>query len=234
MLLGYCNWPGDNWLLSSSPLPVSPSAHPLTHAGGLTSSPPRVLCLLPIHNFSSLPMVKNECLLINTSRGHWISSVNGSTVCHPLTLSSLSLSVAARSVCGLGELWSPVTPWIRGSVVGVWSVLFCEHSSWPGRDSLAHWVVLLCRTLEKRSPIHFVQTHLSMNVTISTSSSLKSFSGRKIYQGLENSAFGSYEGMTEFWQKVPNLSPPKCYCVIVHLLSCLNCWYGNVNFIARS
>lgn len=37
-LLGYCNWPGHDWLLSSSPLPVTASAHPLTHAGGPTSS----------------------------------------------------------------------------------------------------------------------------------------------------------------------------------------------------
>lgn len=90
-----------------------------------TFSPPRLLCLLPIHNFSSLPMVKYECLLMNTARGHWISSVNGSTVCQSLALLSLSFSVTDHSVCGLGELWSPVTPWISGGVAGGWWILFC-------------------------------------------------------------------------------------------------------------
>lgn len=130
MLLGYCNWPGDSWLLSSLPLPVTPSAHLLTHAGGLTSSSDDFLSSLsPLSSaysqFFQLSYDKNDCLLINTSRGHWISSVNGSTVCQPLALLSLSLCVTAHSVCGLGELWSPVTPWISGSVVGGWLILFC-------------------------------------------------------------------------------------------------------------
>lgn len=108
LLSGYCNWPGDDWLLSSSPLPAIPSAHPLTHAGGPHFLPRRLPLLLvsfvfcPFTIFPAFLLEKNECLLINTSRGHWISSLNGSTVCPP------AAALVSVFVCGGPQrLWAP-------------------------------------------------------------------------------------------------------------------------------
>lgn len=108
LLSGYCNWPADDWLLSSSPLPAIPSAHPLTHAGGPHFLPRRLPVLLvsfvfcPFTIFPAFLLEKNECLLINTSRGHWISSLNGSTVCPPAT------ALVSVFVCGGPQrLWAP-------------------------------------------------------------------------------------------------------------------------------
>lgn len=130
LLSGYCNWPGDDWLLSSSPLPAIPSAHPLTHAGGPHFLPRRLPLLLvsfvfcPFTIFPAFLLEKNECLLIKRL-GVTESALSMAALSVPRSpLLSPSLSAAAHSVCGLREPWSPVTPWISGCAVGGCSLLF--------------------------------------------------------------------------------------------------------------
>lgn len=130
LLSGYCNWPGDDWLLSSSPLPAIPSAHPLTHAGGLTSSRDVFLSssspLSSAHSQFFQPSFwrkMNVCWLTRLGVTESALSMAALSVPRPPLLSP-SLSAAAHSVCGLREPWSPVTPWISGCAVGGCSLLF--------------------------------------------------------------------------------------------------------------
>lgn len=175
LLSGYCNWPADDWLLSSSPLPAIPSAHPLTHAGGPHFLPRRLPLLLvsfvfcPFTIFPAFLLEKNECLLINTSRGHWISSLNGSTVCPPAT------ALVFVFVCGGPQrLWAPwavkssnsLNKWLCGRRVFTFIplTLFLTCQTPP------HPLSCACVPLfEKSSPSDFVQIDSEYGVWVCVS-----------------------------------------------------------------